>query len=115
LPISKKICQIKKSSYPIIWHNSLSKLRSNLHHESWDKQNYVYVFPPLENLYQKSFSILYFFTAPPTGKRRWQPRSARAYMRAERWVLPSFYFCQVGLPNCCRAIFLVWSKLDGCS
>jgi hypothetical protein len=28
--------------------------------------------------------------------------------------LPGFYFCQVGLPNCWRPIFLVLSKLDGC-
>jgi hypothetical protein len=28
--------------------------------------------------------------------------------------LPSFYFCQVGLPNCWGAIFLVLPKLDGC-
>jgi hypothetical protein len=34
------------------------------------------------------------FTLPPAGKRRWQPRFARAYIRAGRWVLPSFYFCQ---------------------
>jgi hypothetical protein len=27
-------------------------------------------------------------------------------MRVGRWVLPSFYFCQVGLPNCWRPIFL---------
>jgi hypothetical protein len=28
--------------------------------------------------------------------------------------LPSFYFCQVGLPNCWRPIFLVLPKLYGC-
>jgi hypothetical protein len=53
-----------------------------------------------------------FFTLPPRGKHRWQPRSARAYMRVGRWVLPSFYFCQVGLPNCWSPIFLVLPKLD---
>jgi hypothetical protein len=61
-----------------------------------------------------SLFFISFFTLPPRGKRRWQPRSARAYMRMGRWVLPSFYFCQVGLPNCWRPIFLVLSKLDGC-
>jgi hypothetical protein len=61
----------------------------------------------LKNLHQESFSIFYFFfTLPPRGKQRWQPRSARAYMRVERWVLPSFYFCQVGLPNCWDQLFL---------
>jgi hypothetical protein len=29
-----------------------------------------------------------------------------------RWVLQSFYFCQVGLLNCWRPIFLVLPKLD---
>jgi hypothetical protein len=55
-----------------------------------------------------------FFTLPLTGKRRCQPRSARAYMRAGRWVSPSFYFCQVGLSNYWRPFFLVLPKLDGC-
>jgi hypothetical protein len=34
LPTYKKICHVKKSSSPTIWHNSLAKLRSNLHQES---------------------------------------------------------------------------------
>jgi hypothetical protein len=59
------------------------------------------------------FSIS-FFTLPSRGKHRWQPRSARSYMRVGRWVLPSFYFCQVGLPNCWRPYFLILPKLDGC-
>jgi hypothetical protein len=99
LPTSEKICKVKKSSSPIVWHNSLVKSRSNLHQESWEKQNYVCALPPPENLHQESFSILYLFFHPPTYReRRWQPRSVRAYMHAGRWVLPSFYFCQVGLP-----------------
>jgi hypothetical protein len=88
----KKICQVKKSSSPTIWHNSLAKPRSNLHQESWEKQNYVYVLPPLKNLHWESFSVLYFFfhpptyfisffTLPPTWKRRWQPRFARTYAK----------------------------------
>jgi hypothetical protein len=66
LPSSKKVCQVKKSSSPTIWHNSLAKPRSNLIQDSWKKQNYVYAFPPLGNLHQESFSILYFFFHPPT-------------------------------------------------
>jgi hypothetical protein len=31
-----------------------------------------------------SLFFISFFTLPPTGKRRWQPRSARTYMRVER-------------------------------
>jgi hypothetical protein len=34
LPTSKKIYQVKKSSSPTDWHNSLAKSRSNLHQES---------------------------------------------------------------------------------
>jgi hypothetical protein len=35
-------------------------------------------------------------------------------MRVGRSVLPSFYFCQVGLPNCWRPIFLSLPKLYRC-
>jgi hypothetical protein len=59
-----------------------------------------------------SLFINSLFTLPPRGKHRWQPRSARAYMRVGRWVLPSFYFCQVVLPNCWSPIFLILPKLD---
>jgi hypothetical protein len=31
-----------------------------------EKRNYVYALPPFENLYPKSFFILYFFFHPPT-------------------------------------------------
>jgi hypothetical protein len=34
LPISKKLCKVKKNSSPAVWHNSLGKSRSNLHQES---------------------------------------------------------------------------------
>jgi hypothetical protein len=61
-----------------------------------------------------SMFFISFFTLPPTGIRRWQPRSARAYIHVGRWVLPSFYFCQVGLPKCSRRNFLVLLKLYGC-
>jgi hypothetical protein len=61
-----------------------------------------------------SLFFISFFTLIPTGKRRWQPRSTRAYMRVGSGVLSSFYFCQVGLSNCWRPIFLVLPKLDGC-
>jgi hypothetical protein len=61
-----------------------------------------------------SIFFITFFTLPPTGKCRWQPQPTRAYMHVGRWVLPSFYFCQVNLPNYWRPIFLVLPKLDGC-
>jgi hypothetical protein len=61
-----------------------------------------------------SLFFISFSTLPPRGNRRWQPRSARAYIRVGRWVLPSFYFCQVDLSNCWRPIFLILPKLDRC-
>jgi tryptophan-rich sensory protein len=81
-----------------------------------ERNKIMYVpFHLLKNLHQESFSILYFFfTLPPRGKQRWQPRPARVYMRVGRWVLPSFYFCQVGFPNCWRPIFHVLPRLYGC-
>jgi hypothetical protein len=44
-----------------------------------ERNKIMYVpFHLLKNLHQESFSILYFFfTLPPRGKQRWQPRSAR--------------------------------------
>jgi hypothetical protein len=75
----------KKSSSPTISHNSLVKLRSNLHQESREKQNYVYVLPPLENLHQESFFILYFFFHPPTYRETPIATTIRAriYARGE--------------------------------
>jgi hypothetical protein len=64
LPTSnKKICQVKKSSSPTVWHNSLVKSKSNLHERN---KFFVCALPPLENLHQESFSILYFFSHPHT-------------------------------------------------
>jgi hypothetical protein len=53
-----------------------------------------------------------FFTLPPTEKRRWQPWSSRAYIRVGRWVLPSFYFCQAGFPNCWRLFLFCQNLMD---
>jgi hypothetical protein len=55
-----------------------------------------------------SLFFISFFTLPPRGKRRWQ-QDTRAHICA--W---GGEFCQVGLPNCWRAIFLVLPKLDEC-
>jgi hypothetical protein len=73
------------------------------------------LFHLLKNLHQESFSIIYFFfTLPPRGETTKATTIARAYMRVGRWVLPSFYFCRVGLPNCWRPIFLLLPELYGC-
>jgi hypothetical protein len=47
----------------------------------------------LLEIYIRNASLFFisFFTLPPRGKHRWQPRSARAYMRVGRWVLPSWF------------------------
>jgi hypothetical protein len=107
----------KKSSSPTVWHNSLAKSKSNLHQELWEKQNYICALPPLENFI--SWILLYFlFHFSPSHLQgndnvNHDPR-ARTYIREGRWVLPSFDFCQVGLPNCWRLFFLVLPKLYGC-
>jgi hypothetical protein len=81
-----------------------------------ERNRIMFVLFHLVKTYIRNPSLFFisFFTVPPTEKRRWQPRSARAYMRMGRWVLPSFYFCQVSLPNYWTLIFLVLPKLDGC-
>jgi hypothetical protein len=74
----------------------------------WEKQNYVYGLPTLENLHKESFSILYFFFHhPPTGKHWWQPQFACAYIRVRDVSFAKFLF----LPSW---FFLILSKLDGC-
>jgi hypothetical protein len=105
----------KKSSSPTICHNSLVKLRSNLHQESWKKYNYVCALPPLENLHQKSFFILYFFFHSPTYWEMTMATTIRARIYAHEEVsFAKLLFCQVGLPNYWRQIFLVLTTLDGC-
>jgi hypothetical protein len=58
-----------------------------------ERNKIMYVsFHLLKNLQQESFSILYFFfTLPPRGKQRWQPRSG-AHICA--W---GGEFCQVSI------------------
>jgi hypothetical protein len=73
------------------------------------------IFVPFHHFetYIRNPSLLFisFFTLPPRGKRRWQPRSAGVYIRVGRWVLPSFYFYQVSLSNWWRSFFLVLPKI----
>jgi hypothetical protein len=67
LPTSKKLCKVKKrNSSPTVWHNSLAKSRSNLHQESWEKQNYVCALPPLEKLASGILLYYLFLFHPPT-------------------------------------------------
>jgi hypothetical protein len=113
LPTPKKICKVKKCSSPTIWHNSLAKSRSILHQE---RNKIMFVPFHLFKTYIRNPYLFFisFFTLPPTEKRRWQPCSARAYRRAGRWVLPSFYFSQIGSLNCWMPTFLILPKLGGC-
>jgi hypothetical protein len=86
LPTSKNLCKVKKrihlKQFGIIHlpNPDLTYIRNP------ERNKIMYVlFRLLKNLHQESFSILYFFfTLPPRGKQRWQPRSARAYMRVGR-------------------------------
>jgi hypothetical protein len=78
-----------------------------------ERNKIMYVpFHLLKNLHQESFFILYFFftLSPPGGKQRWQPRSARAYMRvgvsfAKFLFLPSWF------AKLLEAIFSCFAKI----
>jgi hypothetical protein len=39
----KKICLVKRSSSPIVWHTSFAKLRSNLHQEPWERNKIMFM------------------------------------------------------------------------
>jgi hypothetical protein len=59
--------------------------------------------------------LYYFFFHPLTCLGHVNANSdRRTYFRVGRWVLPNLYYCQVGLPNRCKTIFLVLPKLDRC-
>jgi hypothetical protein len=110
----KKICKVKKSSSRTVWHNSLAKSRSNLHQESWEKQNYVCVLPPLENIHQESFSILYFFS--PSHHLQGNDddnHDLRAYMCAGTWVCQVSIFAKLVCQTVGGQFFLFLLKLDG--
>jgi hypothetical protein len=112
-----KDMQRKKSSSPTVWHNSLAKSRSNLHQESWEKQNYVGVLPPLENLYQESFYILYFvFTLHPQGNDNGNhnPRAHICAWRHEEVSFAKFLFLPSWFVKLLENNFLILPKLDGC-
>jgi hypothetical protein len=73
---------IKKTSASTVWYNSLAKPRSNLHQESREKQNYVYALPPIKNLHQEPFFIIYFFSHSPTCLETTMPTVRHAYIYA---------------------------------
>jgi hypothetical protein len=66
LPTFKKLYKVKKESSPTTCHNSLVKSRSNLHEESWEKQNYVCALPALEKLTSGILLYSLFLFHPPT-------------------------------------------------
>ena len=57
----------KKSSSPIVWHNSLVKPRYNLHQKPERETNYVYALPPHENLHQEPETETKLFLCPSTS------------------------------------------------
>jgi hypothetical protein len=82
LPISKKAMQSKKRIH-LHQFGIIHLLNPDLTYiRNPERNTIMYVpFHLLKNLHQESFSIFYFFfTLPPRGKQRCQPRSARAYM-----------------------------------
>jgi hypothetical protein len=53
----------KKNSSPTVWHYSLDKSRSNLHQESWEKQNYVCALPSWKT-YIRNPSLFFISFSP---------------------------------------------------
>ena len=51
-----------------------------------EKQNYIYALPPIENLNQEPFSVIYFFFHPPTWLETTMPTARRARIFT-RWRL----------------------------
>ena len=108
---SKKICQVKKSLSPTVWHNSLAKLRSNLHQEPWEKNKIIFM--PSTSWKLKSGTLLcYLFLFSPSHLTRNHDanRAPRAYLRAGGWFFPSCQKLPSLLPNCWRSIFNVFAK-----
>jgi hypothetical protein len=115
-PTFKNICQVKKivhlQQFGIIHLSNPDLIYIRIPERN---KNLFAPFHLLKTYIRNPFLFfISFFTLPPRGKHRWQPRSARTYIHVGRWVLPSLYFCQVDLPNCWRPNFLVSPKLDGC-
>jgi hypothetical protein len=65
--------------------------------------------------YIKNPSLLFisFITLPPTGKRRWHPRSVRAYTR-EEVSFAKFQFWTCWFAKLLETNFFSMLKLDGC-
>jgi hypothetical protein len=114
LPTFRKICKLKKrvhvQQFGII-HLSNPDL---IYIRNPERNTILFVPFHLLKTYIRNPSLFFisFFTLPPRGKHRWQPRSARIYTRGEV-NFAKFLFCQVDLQNCWRLIFLVLPKLDG--
>jgi hypothetical protein len=100
---------VAKCSYPKVWHNSLVKLRSNLHQESWERHIIMFIPSTLENFHLKPLYVIYLFiylfTLPPKGGRRWQ-RSPDTHICTWRGLR-----CQVVLPNRCNSFFSYFAKI----
>ena len=78
-----------------------------------EKQNYIYVIPPLENLNQEPFLCYLFLFSPSHLTRNHDAnRASRAYIciRAGGWFFPSCQKLPSLLPNCWRSIFNVFVK-----
>jgi hypothetical protein len=91
LPTSKKICQVKKSSSPTVWHNSLVKSIFNLHQKPERETKLFYALPPLENLHKEPEKQNYFLHPSTSSATEGCATDARAYMHAPRGGIPSCY------------------------
>jgi hypothetical protein len=109
LPTFKNICQVKKSSSPTVWHNSIA---------SGIMRQTKFCLCPSTSWKLTLGILLYclFLFAPShlqgNADGNHDPR-AHIYVRRGEFCQVSIFF-QVGLPNYWRPIFLVLPKLDGC-
>jgi hypothetical protein len=86
LPTSKKVCQVKKRVH-LQQFGIIHLPNSDLTYIRNPERNKI-IFMPFTSWKLTSGILLYylflFFTLLPRGKRRWQPQSARSYMRVGR-------------------------------
>ena len=86
LPTSKKICQVKKNSSPIVRHNSLAKSRYNLHQKP-ERETKLYLCPSTSWKLKSGTLLCYLFLfQPPTWLETTMPTARRACIFT-RWRL----------------------------
>ena len=108
LPTSKKICQVKKSPSPIIWHNSLANPKYNLHQESERETKLCLCPSTLWKLTSRTWdrNKIIFMPFHLFWYGRMRRGYERTYIRARRLFFRTWYKWQPGMGNCWRRFFL---------